>query len=116
MWGEGNIDQDPHFLGVGDAHLAEGSPCIDAGDNSAPAVPPIDIDGQERILDGDGDLLAIVDMGADEYEKTGYSSVANAEAAAYGSSSLTASGILNELGLLLIPVSAFITLRILRRT
>jgi hypothetical protein len=113
MWGEGNIDQDPHFLGVGDAHLAEGSPCIDAGDNSAPGLPPIDIDGQDRILDGDGDFVAIVDMGADEYKKTGYSSVANAEAAAYGSNSLTASGILNELALLLIPICAVIFLRIL---
>jgi len=30
--GEGNIDADPLFIGGGDYHLFEGSPCVDAGD------------------------------------------------------------------------------------
>ncbi len=31
-WLEGNIDEDPLFVGTGDYHLSAGSPCIDAGD------------------------------------------------------------------------------------
>jgi len=46
---------------------------------------------------------------------TGYSAVANAEAATYGSSSLTGSGVFNSLALLLVPVGGVILLRILRR-
>ena len=45
----------------------------------------------------------------------GYSKAANAEAATYGSSSLTGSGISNEVILLFIPVGAVIALKILRR-
>jgi parallel beta-helix repeat protein len=59
-----NLDNlDPLFVDAtsGDYHLIEGSSCIDAGDNSAPALPETDKDGQPRIIDG------IVDMGAYEY-------------------------------------------------
>ena len=31
-WGQGNIDEDPIFVGGSSYHLQEGSPCIDAGD------------------------------------------------------------------------------------
>ena len=76
---DGNIDADPTFVdadgdddtvGTGDDNprLQPGSPCIDAGDNSA--VPPdctTDLDGRPRIVDGDGDDLAVVDMGAYEF-------------------------------------------------
>jgi hypothetical protein len=44
-----------------------------------------------------------------------YCATANAEAATYGSSSVTASGMFNELALLLVPVGAVILLRIWRR-
>jgi hypothetical protein len=44
-----------------------------------------------------------------------YPGTANAKATGYGSSSLTGSGVFNELGLILIPVGAVIFLRILRR-
>jgi len=44
-----------------------------------------------------------------------YSGVANAEAASYGSMSLTGSGTVNALTLLLVPVGAVILLRVLRR-
>ena len=57
----------------GDLHLQPGSPCIDAGDNSAPALPTTDIDEDDRKIDdptvpdtGNG-TPPIVDMGADEY-------------------------------------------------
>jgi hypothetical protein len=57
----------------GDLHLKPSSPCIDAGDNSAPSLPATDIDGDYRRIDdptvvdtGNG-TAPIVDMGADEY-------------------------------------------------
>ncbi len=56
--GEGNIDEDPLFLGTADHHLSEGSPCIDTGTN---AEIYTDMDGDTR------PLLAGFDMGADEY-------------------------------------------------
>jgi hypothetical protein len=66
--GKGNIDADPQFVDPpSDLHLARSSPCIDVGNNDAPELPPTDIDGQPRSLDGNGDGEAVVDMGADEY-------------------------------------------------
>ena len=66
--GTGNIDEDPLFVVVGnDYRLQAGppsSPCIDAGDNDAPALPTEDLDGYPRIL------TATVDMGAYEYHSS----------------------------------------------
>ena len=75
--GTGNINADPLFVDQanGDLHLHQGSPCIDAGDNSAPALTTTtaDFDGDNRKIDdpkvadtGYG-IPPIVDMGADEY-------------------------------------------------
>ena len=66
---DGNISADPLFINPtqGDYHLQQGSPSIDAGDNLTPNLPDTDIDGDPRILDGDGDGTAIVDMGIDEF-------------------------------------------------
>lgn len=48
--------------------LKGGSPCIDAGDNSlVPEWSKKDIDNNSRVLDGNGDGKAVVDMGAYEY-------------------------------------------------
>jgi len=55
-----NIDEDPLF--AGDYHLQPNSPCIDAGLNDVQAIPEIDKDGGERIVNG------IVDIGAYEYK------------------------------------------------
>lgn len=60
-----NISEDP--LLTDDFHLQTNSPCIDIGDNNAPQSPLIDFEGNERIVDGDLDGMAIVDLGADEY-------------------------------------------------
>jgi hypothetical protein len=66
--GEGNLDEDPRFVDPdrGDFHLWPNSPCIDAADSEAPYLPEYDFEGDDRILDGDRDGEAIVDMGVDE--------------------------------------------------
>ena len=67
--GTGNINVDPLFTdaGIGDYHLQPGSPCIDTGDNTA-VTEPNDLDGVPRIVDGDCDGTATVDMGAFEFD------------------------------------------------
>ena len=68
--GRDNITTDPCFVAIdiNDFHLKAGSLCIDAGDpNFIPEPNEPDIDGDERILDGNGDMNPTVDMGADEY-------------------------------------------------
>jgi hypothetical protein len=65
----GNISADPLFTNPtqGDYHIQQGSPSIDSGDNQASNLPDTDIDGDPRILDGDGIGNAIIDMGVDEF-------------------------------------------------
>jgi len=65
----GNIRVDPRFVDPtnGDYHLRPDCPCIDAGTNDAPELPDTDFKGALRIIDGDGDGIATVDIGADEY-------------------------------------------------
>lgn len=79
--GNGNMNSDPQFLrkpdagddatwgttddDYGDLHLTDLSPCIDAGDPSAPG--DTDIDGEIRIVDGDLDGTPTIDIGADEF-------------------------------------------------
>ncbi|RJQ56701.1 MAG: choice-of-anchor D domain-containing protein [Nitrospiraceae bacterium] len=58
-----NINSDPLFNDApgGDYHLTAGSPAVNKGRNSAPALPYRDFEGNKRIVNG------IVDVGADEY-------------------------------------------------
>ncbi|MHC4332836.1 MAG: right-handed parallel beta-helix repeat-containing protein, partial [Planctomycetota bacterium] len=80
--GANNIDADPCFVnpGGGDFRLLSDSPCVDSGNTSA--VPadttdldgdgditepiPFDLDGGARVVDGNDDGTAVVDMGAFE--------------------------------------------------
>jgi len=78
--GGGNIDENPLFVdAIGmdniagtmddDLRLQTGSPAIDAGDNSlVPLGVTTDLDGNPRIVDGDGDTTETVDMGAYEFQ------------------------------------------------
>jgi uncharacterized repeat protein (TIGR01451 family) len=65
----GNISADPLFVDPTneDYQLGATSPSIDAGDNAVPDIPPTDFLGNNRIIDGDQNGSAIVDMGAYEY-------------------------------------------------
>jgi hypothetical protein len=63
-----NINADPLFAGATDFHILAGSPAIDAADpNPSPALID-DFDGALRPTDGDGDGVAIRDMGAYEFQ------------------------------------------------
>jgi hypothetical protein len=66
--GTGNLNVDPVL--TGDLHLEDGSPAVDAGDNAAPGLIGVttDLDGNPRIVDGDDDMVATVDMGPYEFQ------------------------------------------------
>ncbi len=62
------VDPSPLF-GEPDLHLTLGSPMIDAGNPLAPPADALDIDGDPRALDGDGQCPETPrrDIGADEF-------------------------------------------------
>ncbi len=67
--GIGNLWVDPEFVDPGndDFSLPFGSPCIDEGTNSVSGLPAQDYAGNPRVLDGNEDGTATVDMGAMEF-------------------------------------------------
>jgi hypothetical protein len=69
----GNTSVDPLFADSGAANyrIRTGSPAIDAGDNNVSVVTEVDIDNGVRILDGDGNGTAIIDLGAAEFPAAG---------------------------------------------
>ena len=80
--GQGNMTVDPVFVDpdAGDYHLSPGSPCTDAGDNTAvPEDITTDLDGSPRVVDdpdtpdcqqapGTCGDPPVVDMGAYEFQ------------------------------------------------
>jgi hypothetical protein len=74
----GNISADPLFVDPsnGDYRVRMTSPVIDAGNDNVPRIPAVDLAGGSRIVDGDGDGVEHVDMGALEYRN--HAPIANA--------------------------------------
>jgi hypothetical protein len=77
--GSGNVSGDPLFVDAfnGNLRLGAGSSCADAGNELVDfepftrgfqPTPPFDLDGRARILDGNGDGSATIDMGAFELQ------------------------------------------------
>lgn len=66
--GPGRLSVDPRYAdpGSADYRLASGSPAIDAGDGSVPSLPPLDIAGSPRVVDGNADGASVIDIGAYE--------------------------------------------------
>src|SRR5579859_344688 len=64
----GNISADPQFVDSanGNYRLQSSSPGIDAGDNTATGLPQQDYAGNLRVLDGNNDCAATVDLGVYE--------------------------------------------------
>ncbi len=67
----GNISANPHLVCQPgqDYHLLPGSPCIDAGTNGAEIVLGSDFDGEPRIVAGNTNGSATVDLGAFEFQQ-----------------------------------------------
>lgn len=69
---DGNFYSDPLFVDAtnGNNHLQASSPGIDTGDSAGNDVSLLDLDHNTRVVDGNGDTTAVVDLGAWEYGGT----------------------------------------------
>jgi len=72
--GIGDISLDPKFcdLQISNLHIQPNSPCLDAGWDNAPGNDDTDIDGDTRMIDLSGIGTAIVDIGVDESDGSGW--------------------------------------------
>src|SRR5207249_440421 len=70
--GGGSISADPWFrcAPLMDFKVSAGSAVIDAGSIKLSDLPDTDVTGGPRILDGNGDGDAIIDLGAYEFDPT----------------------------------------------
>lgn len=66
----GNISADPTFVSKTNFQLKTGSPAINAGDNSAPDLPPLDLAGKTRVVGGNIDLGAYESQTSPEEDVT----------------------------------------------
>jgi hypothetical protein len=76
--GGGNIGANPLFADVtsNSFRLGPGSPCLDTGTNATwMLADTTDLDGQQRLQDGNGDTVASVDMGCFESPPSGSGSL-----------------------------------------
>ena len=65
----GNISADPNFVNINsNFRIRTSSPALDAGNNTAPDIPLMDLGGKPRIVDGNGDGSVTIDMGAYEFQ------------------------------------------------
>ncbi len=66
---DGNFYADPIFVdsSSGNFRLQSTSPCVDTGDPSAASIGVKDLDQNVRVVDGNDDTDAVVDLGAWEY-------------------------------------------------
>ncbi|MFP5316689.1 MAG: right-handed parallel beta-helix repeat-containing protein [Acidimicrobiia bacterium] len=68
---DGNVGTDPRFrVSPHDQHILPPSDVIDGGSNTAPHLPTTDFDGNPRVVEGDGDGTASVDIGIYELRST----------------------------------------------
>jgi len=78
------LEADPLFVDAanGDYNFSENSPCIDNGttDTTGLNLPSYDAAGNIRIVDGNEDNLAVIDMGIYEYNSTPVSILASKDA------------------------------------
>jgi predicted outer membrane repeat protein len=67
--GTGNVRVEPAFANpdAGNFELVWGSPCIDIGDGTAPGLGAVDFAGKPRVVDGNEDHIAVIDLGALEF-------------------------------------------------
>lgn len=66
---DGNFYEDPVFVdsASGDYNLQSTSPAVDTGDPTASGVGAEDLDHDVRVVDGDANSIAVIDLGAWEY-------------------------------------------------
>ncbi len=89
-YGPNDISSGPQFISPSDFHLQPTSPSIDKGYNFV-EVPSTDKDGKLRIIDGDNDGTATIDMGAYEFQSHG---LAVEISLALSTNTITADGII----------------------
>jgi hypothetical protein len=67
-----NPSVDPLFVATStfNFHLTAASPAIDHGDDSAPSLPALDLDGNPRVANATNQSQAIIDMGVYEFSGT----------------------------------------------